>query len=201
MQFSNDWKSNLLHLSQNMISDWRTEGLKTKKNIVTAQYLETFENSFTLDVSRQLTAVWKKCCCRSVAHLKHLGLDKKKPVKLVAAGGVQFLKWVLENSGVKTYLNMDTFCDSLSGKEVISVYDSFFRNVISIVLLFFIVLINQSRGLFILVRGNTNSGTESAIHSTLALKGWHQLRYQSLNLKTLYNVKKIICLTPPVNNI
>ena len=85
---------------------------------------------------------------------------------------------------------MDTFCDSLSGKEVISVYDSFFRNVISIVLLFFIVLINQSRGLFILVRGNTNSGTESAIYSTLALKGWRQLKYQSLNLKPYTMLRK-----------
>ena len=47
---------------------------------------------------------------------------------------------------------MNTFCDWLSETIVISVYDSFFRNVISIVLLFFIVLISQSQQLFISVR-------------------------------------------------
>ena len=36
--------------------------------------------------------------------------------------------------------NMNTFCDWLSETKVISVYDSFFRNYISILLLSFIVL-------------------------------------------------------------
>ena len=42
--------------------------------------------------------------------------------------------------------NMNTFCDWLSETIVIiSVYDSFFRNYISIVLLSFIVLSSQSQ--------------------------------------------------------
>ena len=45
--------------------------------------------------------------------------------------------------------NMNTFSDWLSEKIVISVYDSFFRNYISIVLLSFIVLSSQSQSLFI----------------------------------------------------
>ena len=50
--------------------------------------------------------------------------------------------------------NMDTLCDWLSETIVISVYDSFFRNYISIVLLSFIALISQSQRQFILVRGD-----------------------------------------------
>ena len=38
---------------------------------------------------------------------------------------------------------------------MISVYDSYFRNVIHIVLLPFIALISQSQGMFISVRGDT----------------------------------------------
>ena len=49
----------------------------------------------------------------------------------------------------KNLPNMNTFCDLLSEKIVISVYDSFFRNYISIVLLSFIVLSSQSQRLFI----------------------------------------------------
>ena len=45
--------------------------------------------------------------------------------------------------------NMNTFCDWLSETIVISAYDSFFRNYISIVLLSFIVLSSQSQRLFI----------------------------------------------------
>ena len=45
--------------------------------------------------------------------------------------------------------NMNTFCDWLSETIVISVYDSFFRNFISIVLLSFIVLSSQSQRLFV----------------------------------------------------
>ena len=50
--------------------------------------------------------------------------------------------------------NMSTFCDWLSETIVISVYDSFFRNYISIVLLSSIVLSSQSQRMFIWVRGN-----------------------------------------------
>ena len=49
----------------------------------------------------------------------------------------------------KDLLDMNTFCDWLSETIVISVYDSFFRNYISIVLLSFIVLSSQSQRLFI----------------------------------------------------
>ena len=52
--------------------------------------------------------------------------------------------------------NMNTFCDWLFETIVISVYDSFFRNYISIVLLSFIVLSSQSQRLFIQVRGDVN---------------------------------------------
>ena len=45
--------------------------------------------------------------------------------------------------------NMNTFCDWLFETIVISVYDSFFRNYISIVLLSFIVCNSQSQCLFI----------------------------------------------------
>ena len=45
--------------------------------------------------------------------------------------------------------NMNTFCDWLFETIVISVYDSFFRNYISIVLLSFIVCSSQSQRLFI----------------------------------------------------
>ena len=45
--------------------------------------------------------------------------------------------------------NMNTLCLWLFETLVISVYDSFFRNYISIVLLLFIVLSNQSQKLFI----------------------------------------------------
>ena len=45
--------------------------------------------------------------------------------------------------------NMNASCDWLSETIVISVYDSFFRNYISIDLLSFIVLISQSQRLFI----------------------------------------------------
>ena len=45
--------------------------------------------------------------------------------------------------------NMNTFCDWLFETIVISVYDSFFRNYISIVLLSFIVCNSQSQRLFI----------------------------------------------------
>ena len=45
--------------------------------------------------------------------------------------------------------NMNAFCDWLSETIVISVYDSFFRNYISIDLLSFIVLNSQSQRLFI----------------------------------------------------
>ena len=44
--------------------------------------------------------------------------------------------------------NMNTFYDWLSETIVISVYDSFFRNYISIVLLSYIVLTSQSQRLF-----------------------------------------------------
>ena len=47
---------------------------------------------------------------------------------------------------------MNMFCDWLSETIVISVYDSLFRNYISIVLLSFIVLASQSQRLFIWVR-------------------------------------------------
>ena len=50
--------------------------------------------------------------------------------------------------------NMNTFCDWLFETIVISVYDSFFRNYISIVLLSFIVCSGQSQRLFILVGGD-----------------------------------------------
>ena len=49
---------------------------------------------------------------------------------------------------------MNTFCDWLFETIVISVYDSFFRNYISIVLLSFIALSSQSQRVFILVRGD-----------------------------------------------
>ena len=49
---------------------------------------------------------------------------------------------------------MNTFCDWLFGTIVISVYDSFFRNYISIVLLSFIVLTSQPQRLFIYVGGD-----------------------------------------------
>ena len=45
--------------------------------------------------------------------------------------------------------HMNTFCDWLSETIVISVYDSLFRNYISIVLLSFIVLSSQSQRLFV----------------------------------------------------
>ena len=45
--------------------------------------------------------------------------------------------------------NMNTFCDWLFETIVISVYDSFFINYISIVLLSFIVCSSQSQRLFI----------------------------------------------------
>ena len=45
--------------------------------------------------------------------------------------------------------NMNTFCDWLSVTIVISVYDTFFRNYISIVLLSVIVLTSQSQRLFL----------------------------------------------------
>ena len=45
--------------------------------------------------------------------------------------------------------NMNAFCDWLSETIVFSVYDSFFRNYISIDLLSFIVLNSQSQRLFI----------------------------------------------------
>ena len=45
--------------------------------------------------------------------------------------------------------NINTFCDWLSVTIVISVYDTFFRNDISIVLLSFIVLTSQSQRLFL----------------------------------------------------
>ena len=45
--------------------------------------------------------------------------------------------------------NMNAFCDWLSETIVISVYDSFFRNYISMDLLSFIVLNSQSKRLFI----------------------------------------------------
>ena len=51
--------------------------------------------------------------------------------------------------------NTNTFCDWLS-EPIISVHDSFYRNVISIVLLSCIVFINQSQRLFISVRGDYN---------------------------------------------
>ena len=44
---------------------------------------------------------------------------------------------------------MNTFCDWLFETTVISVYDSFFRNYISIVLLSFIVFTSQLQRLFI----------------------------------------------------
>ena len=50
--------------------------------------------------------------------------------------------------------NINTFCDWLSETVVISIYDSFFRNYISIVLLSFILLSSQSQRLFIQVRGD-----------------------------------------------
>ena len=49
----------------------------------------------------------------------------------------------------KVLPNMNTFCDCLSETIVISVYDSFFRNYISIVLLSFIVFSTQSQRLFV----------------------------------------------------
>ena len=45
--------------------------------------------------------------------------------------------------------NMNTFCDWLFETIVTRVYDSFFRNYISIVLLSFIVFTSQSQRLFI----------------------------------------------------
>ena len=45
--------------------------------------------------------------------------------------------------------NINTFCDWLFETIVISVYDLFFRNYISIVLLCFIVFNSQSQRLFI----------------------------------------------------
>ena len=50
--------------------------------------------------------------------------------------------------------NMNTFCDWLSETIVNSVYDSFFRNYISVVLLSFTVLSSQSKRLFIEVHGD-----------------------------------------------
>ena len=49
----------------------------------------------------------------------------------------------------KDLSNMNTFCDWLSETIVISVYDSFFRNYISVVLLSSIVLSSQPQRLFI----------------------------------------------------
>ena len=51
---------------------------------------------------------------------------------------------------------MNTFCDWLFEIIVISVYDSFFGNYISIVLLSFIVCSSQSQCLFIQVGGDPN---------------------------------------------
>ena len=51
---------------------------------------------------------------------------------------------------------MNTFCNWFSETIVISVYDLFFRNYISIVLLSFIVSSSQSQRLFIYVRANPN---------------------------------------------
>ena len=58
---------------------------------------------------------------------------------------------------IKNLPNMNTFCDWLSETIVISVYDSFFRNYISIVLWSFIVLSSESQRLFIKVRGDPMS--------------------------------------------
>ena len=49
---------------------------------------------------------------------------------------------------------MNTFCDWLFETMVISAYDSFFRNCISIALLFFIVFSSQSQRLSIYVHSD-----------------------------------------------
>ena len=58
---------------------------------------------------------------------------------------------------------MNTFCDWLSETIVISVYDSFFKNYISIVLLSFIVFTSQSQRLFILVRSDPSFGNKNDV--------------------------------------
>ena len=54
-----------------------------------------------------------------------------------------------EKNCSKDLSNMNTFCDWLFETIVTSVYDSFFRNYISIVLLSFIVFTSQPQRLFI----------------------------------------------------
>ena len=63
-----------------------------------------------------------------------------------------------EVEGSKDLPNMNTFCDWLFETIVISAYDSFFRNYISIVLLSFIVCSSQSQRLFIWVGGDLWEG-------------------------------------------
>ena len=63
------------------------------------------------------------------------------------SGGLVGFKCCIKLS--KDLPNMNTFCDCLSKTIMISVYDSFFRNYIYIVLLSFIVLSSQSQRLFI----------------------------------------------------
>ena len=53
--------------------------------------------------------------------------------------------FLFDQQNVKDRPNMDAFCDWLSETIEISVYDLFFRNYISIVLLSFIILSSQSQ--------------------------------------------------------
>lgn len=63
--------------------------------------------------------------------------------------------------------NMNMFCDWFSETIVISVYDSFFRNMISIALLSFIVLINQSQRLLKEIGGDPDEAVSTKNRSSL----------------------------------